>query len=321
VKVLLLKKTFFILLLAACIMALAAGGWTFASIHDLPDVSFLADPLVSFNINVRDWNGDTAILTVGPDNPYWIPFKAIPSHLQNAVLSGEDFSFYSHKGVDWFELRESLIKDFREGRFARGASTITQQLAKNLFLSRDKTIKRKVRELALARRMENTLTKDRILELYLNVVELGDMVYGVGEGARYHFGKQPFELSLRESTFLAAMLPGPKVYDPDRNRDLVMNRSDHLLGVMLKGQMITEDQYLAALVEIPFYGESSYPVEPDQYPVSIADSPTETEKEQVSTEEHSIDSREFGTPDEEVFLTTEGIVEIPIEKPKVNGER
>ncbi|MGD8353449.1 MAG: transglycosylase domain-containing protein, partial [Pseudomonadota bacterium] len=98
---------------------------------------------------------------------------------------------------------------------------------------------------------------DRIFELYLNVVELGDMVYGVGAGARHHFGKRPAGLSLRENTLLAAMLPGPRVYDPERHMDRVMNRSEHLLGVMLKGSMITEDQYHAALVEIPFRDDTS----------------------------------------------------------------
>jgi monofunctional biosynthetic peptidoglycan transglycosylase len=228
------------------------------------------------------------------------------------VLSGEDFSFYSHKGVDWFELRQSLVKDLRELRFARGASTVTQQLAKNLFLSRDKTVKRKVRELVLARRMEKTLTKDRILELYLNVVELGDMVYGVGAGARYHFGKQPSELSLRECTFLAAMLPGPKVYDPDLYMDRVMNRSEHLLGVMLKGRMITDDQYLVALVEIPFAGEPSDSAGPELDSGSVGDPQPEKEVEPVSAERHTADFKEKKVPEEGVPTTSNGIVEIPV---------
>jgi monofunctional biosynthetic peptidoglycan transglycosylase len=311
VKLPLLKKTFFILPLAACITALAAGGWIFAAVHDLPGTRFLSDPLVSFNINVRGWDGNTAIFTVGPDNPDWIPFKDVPSKLSNAVLSGEDFSFYSHNGVDWFELRQSLIKDFRERRFARGASTITQQLAKNLFLSRDKTVKRKVRELILARRMEKTLTKDRILELYLNVVELGDMIYGVGAGARHHFGKQPSELSLRECTFLAAMLPGPKVYDPDHYMDRVMNRSEHLLGVMLKGRMITDDQYLAALDQIPFAGEPFEPADPELDLEFFDDALSGTEEREV-IQEQPFGSGEDSTLDEEVFSPSEGIVEIPI---------
>jgi monofunctional biosynthetic peptidoglycan transglycosylase len=146
--------------------------------------------------------------------------------------------------------------------------------------------------------MEKTLTKDRILELYLNVVELGDMIYGVKTGARHHFGKQPSELSLRESTFLAAMLPGPKVYDPHRNRDLVMNRSDHLLGVMLKGHMITEDQYLAALVEIPFAGKPASNVQPESKPVG---------KDRTGLMEDD-------TTDVSLKSSADGIVEIPIKK-------
>jgi monofunctional biosynthetic peptidoglycan transglycosylase len=173
---------------------------------------------------------------------------------RNAVLAGEDFSFYSHNGVDWFEVRESMKKNLRQKRFARGASTITQQLAKNLFLSREKTIKRKLRELILTRRLEDALTKDRILELYLNVVELGEMVYGAGQGSLYHFGKDIGQISLRESAFLAAMLPGPKTLNPEQNMDRVMSRSDHILSVMLKGHMITEPEYLAALNEIPLAG-------------------------------------------------------------------
>lgn len=295
-------------------MVLIAAGLTIVTVQDLPDEGFLTDPAAFFTIDVRGWNGNTAPFTVGPQNPDWVSLEEIPKGLQNAVLAGEDFSFYSHKGVDWFELRESLLKDFRERRFARGASTITQQLAKNLFLSREKTIKRKVRELALAWRMEKTLTKDRILELYLNVVELGDMVYGVGAGAHHYFGKQPSELSLRESAFLAAMLPGPKVYDPNRHLDRVMNRSDHLLGIMLKGRMITDDQYLAALVEIPFAGELSITAEPELEPGDVEEISPGTEGEQVSTEERSTVFTKDVTPDESVVNPGDGIVEIPIKK-------
>ena len=271
-------------------------------------------------MNFPDWQGRYLPVTVGPQNADWVPLQEIPRDFQNAVMAGEDFSFYSHKGVDWFELRESLLKDFRERRFVRGASTITQQLAKNLFLSRDKTVKRKVSELVLARRMEKTLTKDRILELYLNVVELGDMVYGVRAGARHHFSKQPLELSLREGAFLAAMLPGPKVYDPDRHRDRVMDRSDHLLGVMLKGRMITEDQYLAALVEIPFAGELSDHVDAEKEPESVTYFSPDIAGEHVSSDEHATVLMEDGTPDEELFTPSEGIVEIPIGESKVNSE-
>lgn len=244
----------FLFSIVLCILLVGAA-WIGIVSRSLPDVLFLSDPGVSFRITVRDWQGNSKPFVVGPENPSWTPLEKIPTELRNAVLAGEDFSFYSHNGVDWFEVKESFIKNLELGRFARGASTLTQQLAKNLFLTREKTLTRKVRELILARKLEKLLTKDRILELYLNIVELGDMVYGVGQGAKYHFGKDPDSLSLRESALLAAMLPGPKVYDPARHLDRVMNRADHLLSVMLKGHMITEGQYIIALDEMPYSSE------------------------------------------------------------------
>ena len=236
-------------------LPLAGTAWIGVLSRSLPDVGFLADPHATFSITVLDWDGNRKTFSVGPGNPSWTPFDATPAHLRNAVLAGEDFSFYSHNGVDWFEVRESFRKNLRLRKFARGASTITQQLAKNLFLSRDKTVTRKIRELILARRLEKTLTKDRILELYLNVVELGEMIYGIGQGSLFHFGKNPTQISLRESTFLAAMLPGPKVFTPEHHMDRVMNRSDHILSVMLKGRMISENEYLEALAEVPMSAE------------------------------------------------------------------
>ena len=245
-------NSFILLLSVLTVIVLIGAAWLAAALKSLPDVHFLSDPKTSFSITVRDWHGNGRPFTVGPKNPFWTPFEAIPENLRNAVMAGEDFSFYAHNGVDWFEVKESIIKNLEMGRFARGASTISQQLAKNLFLSRNKTVSRKIQELSLARRLEKTLTKDRILELYLNVVELGEMVYGVGQGSNYHFRKDTTEISLRESTVLAAMLPGPKVYNPERHMDRVMGRSDHILSVMLKGHMISEEEYLTALAEMPF---------------------------------------------------------------------
>ncbi len=249
------------LLLAGFLAALIAGRILLVAASDLPDVGFLSRHDAVIPLTVTDWEGNPDVFYLGPINPSWTPLEQIPPHLRNAVLAGEDFSFYSHRGVDWFEVRQSIIKDIREWRFVRGASTITQQLAKNLFLSREKTLSRKLRELFLARRLEKTLKKDRILELYLNLVELGDGVYGVEEGARHHFGKEPMGLSLRESSMLAAMLPGPKVYDPEHNFNKVLERSDHILRVMLKGRMITDEQYQAALAQAPYPGETQPPDE------------------------------------------------------------
>jgi len=217
----------------------------------LPSVAFLKEPSASFQITVKDWEGESRTLTVGPENSYWNPLDDIPKYLQQAVLVAEDFNFYHHRGFDWFEVWEAVKKDIEKRRFARGASTITQQLAKNLFLSREKTFNRKFKELILARRLENTLSKDRILELYLNIVELGPMVFSVGHGSDHYFGKSPAELTLRESTFLVAMLPGPRVYNPSREIDRVMDRSDHILGILARAGKITEHNYEAALEELP----------------------------------------------------------------------
>lgn len=235
--------------------------------RSLPDVGFLSKQDASLEISVQDWKGRPEPFTVGPANPYWTPSSETPRYLKDAVLAGEDLSFYGHKGIDWFEVKESLKKNFKTRRFARGASTITQQLAKNLFLSREKTLVRKFREILLAWKLEKALKKDRILELYLNIVELGDSIYGIRKGSRFHFNKEPADLSLREATILAAMLPGPKVYDPARYPDRMMNRSDHLLGVMLKGRMIREEEYLEALSEFPFADETQSGLEMMLVPV------------------------------------------------------
>ena len=142
------------ILLPALLAGSAACGWLFLIAASLPQVEFLSNPSTSFRLAVPDWQGRYYPFIVGPENPDWTPLEEIPPDLRNIVLAGEDFSFYSHKGVDWFELRESILKDLRERRFARGASTITPPLAPTLFLTRDKTVTRKISELILARRME-----------------------------------------------------------------------------------------------------------------------------------------------------------------------
>lgn len=238
-----------LLVLAGIAVVWAAGAGVLLVF--LPPVRTLADPRISLTIPVRDWRGKAHPFVVGPKNPHWTPISAVPSSLKKAVIAAEDANFYAHEGVDYEAIREAIKADVRKGRFVRGGSTITQQLAKNLFLSREKTFSRKVKEYVLARRIEERLTKARILELYLNVVELGPMVYGVGSASRYYFGKPPSSLSLRESAFLASMLPGPKIYDPYRNLRRVVRRSDRILRRMRAAGMITGEEYRTALAEEP----------------------------------------------------------------------
>lgn len=144
----------------------------------------------------------------------WVPYGRISPHLRRAVLIAEDDAFFSHDGLDWNEIRESARHDLRTGRLARGGSTITQQLAKNLWLGTARTPLRKLEEVFLAVRMERALTKRRIFELYLNVIEWGDGVYGCEAAARHWFGTRAAALDARQSVRLAAVIINPRRYSP-----------------------------------------------------------------------------------------------------------
>jgi len=239
------------ILAALAVVALALAVWVGVSILMLPPVAPLAKPGASMTITVRDWHRKDHRFVVGPRNPRWTPYRAFPAALREAVVASEDANFYSHEGVDYEAIGEAIKTDWRKGRFVRGGSTITQQLAKNLFLTREKTLIRKVKEFVLARRMDEALSKSRILELYLNVVELGPMVYGVGHASHYYFGKPPSALTVRECAFLASMLPGPKIYNPYRKMSRVMKRSDRILRRMVAARMISREEFDAAISEVP----------------------------------------------------------------------
>ena len=230
-------------------LVFAYAAWIGVSLLFLPSVNMLKNPRASFTITVRDWNRKEHPFVVGPRNRDWTPVSSVPAALKRAVIAAEDAKFYSHEGVDVEALKDALKTDIRKGRFVRGGSTITQQVAKNIFLSREKTISRKVKEIILARRIDDVLSKSRILELYLNVAELGPMVYGIGRASRYYFGKSPQALTVRECAFFAAMLPRPKVYNPYRKMNRVMRRTDRILKRMYAARMITEEECRQALSE------------------------------------------------------------------------
>jgi monofunctional biosynthetic peptidoglycan transglycosylase len=225
------------------------------TLYRLPPMAGLVDRRMNLTIQVKDWQGKVHPFVVGPGNPWWTPEARIPPEMKWAVIVAEDANFYRHEGIDVKALKEAIRYDLEKKRLARGASTITQQTAKNLFLTREKTITRKIEEFYLAKRMEQELTKGRILELYLNIVELGPMVYGIGHGARYYFNKPASALTPRECAFLAAMLPGPqKVYNPYRYLDRVLKRSDMLLRQLREQGVLTEAEYRHALAEVPDIG-------------------------------------------------------------------
>ena len=151
-------------------------------------------------------------MRTGPGTPNWVAFSDISPFIAAAAISHEDGAFYEHGGFAPWAIRDALVRNLQEGRYVVGASTISMQLAKNLYLQREKTIARKVQEVILTWWLENALNQDEILELYLNVIEYGPAVYGLRNAAAYYFGREPLDLSPAESAFLACMLPSPKRY-------------------------------------------------------------------------------------------------------------
>jgi monofunctional biosynthetic peptidoglycan transglycosylase len=146
-----------------------------------------------------------------------VPLSRVSRHLIQAVVASEDQRFFGHEGVDWEAIQDSLERNLERRRAARGGSTITQQLAKNLYFGTERTLVRKLRELVVARWLEDDLSKARILTLYLNVIEWGDGIYGCEAAARHWYGRSAEELSLAEAAGLAAMIPNPRRIDPQKS--------------------------------------------------------------------------------------------------------
>jgi monofunctional biosynthetic peptidoglycan transglycosylase len=162
----------------------------------------------------------------------WIPLSRIPKDAINAVIVAEDGTFWSHGGFDWFEFRESIERNVKEGRAARGASTITQQLVKNLYLSASKNPLRKLKEWVLTWYMEQTLSKQRILELYLNLIEWGRGIYGIEAASQQYFGKSASAISRDEAARLASVIPNPRLLRVDKESRYVERRSQVILNRM-----------------------------------------------------------------------------------------
>ncbi len=174
-----------------------------------PEIARLKGP---FRQRVRGTDGRLHEILVSPDAPDFLPLAEVPPLFVRALLIGEDAGFFGHAGVDLKELPAALAEDLKRGAFVRGASTISQQLAKNLFLSRKRTLARKLEEIALALLLDSTLGKTRVLEIYLNVIEWGPGIFGLRPAARHYFGKEPADLTPRQIAFLVCLIPGPIKY-------------------------------------------------------------------------------------------------------------
>lgn len=165
----------------------------------------------AFEHTVYTPDGTPKQVETGPGTGAWVPYGAISKFMTTAVLTTEDGGFYRHRGFDAEAIRNSLRENLRKRKFVRGASTISMQLAKNVYLDRTKNLSRKLQEAVLTMYLEQVLTKDQIMELYLNVIEFGPMVYGVGPAARFYFHGEAGQLSLGQALYLSSILPNPKI--------------------------------------------------------------------------------------------------------------
>lgn len=220
--------------------------------HDLPDAGELAEYRPPTATRVYAWDG-TLIGEFSQERRIFVPYEEIPPVVIQAFLAAEDKHFFQHGGVDVAGLGRAMINNvanFVRGRRLEGGSTITQQVAKNVLLTSDSTIGRKVREAILAQRLEAVLSKEQILELYLNEIFLGYRSYGVAAAAYNYFGKSLDELTPAEAAFLAALPKGPSNYHPRRNTGAAVGRRDWVLGQMHELGWLTDAQ-LAEATQTP----------------------------------------------------------------------
>jgi monofunctional biosynthetic peptidoglycan transglycosylase len=217
--------------------------------YSLPEVALLKkqNPRTSALMELREEEYRKKGVRGGREH-VWVPYGAISDALKRAILIGEDAAFFSHKGVDVNELKEALKADWETMSFKRGGSTITMQLAKNLYLNPSKNPLRKIKEIVIAWQLEQALSKRRIFEIYLNVVEFGRNVYGAEAAARHYFGKSAAALDPLEAATLAALLPSPR---NSREKSILTRRNAILARLSSVGYMSKEEH--TRLTQAPLF--------------------------------------------------------------------
>lgn len=235
-----LDRRIFLAAAAAALVLVAWLAWTWIT---WPDVSSLqtTNPESTAFINryreARREAGESDAVAWSP-----VPYDRISPNLARAVISSEDTEFFFHDGFSSHEVGESIRKAIREREAPRGASTMSQQLVKNLWLSPSRSLTRKLREATLTRQLEKSLSKKRILELYLNVVEFGPGIYGAEAAAQHYFGKPAAQLTLREGAMMAAGLPRPRSWNPSSSSENYARRVDQILEIENRLEFL--DRYL-----------------------------------------------------------------------------
>ena len=245
------------LVLATLGAATAAIGWWWLE-QTLPDVfTFSSYQAIAHESSRVHAMGGEVVAQFGEEIRTVVPIERIPKTMLSALVCAEDAAFYSHPGLDFVGIARALWVDVTTGRYAQGASTITQQLVKNIFLTRAKNLSRKFEELFIVWQMERTVPKDRILELYMNMIEFGPKTYGVQRAAQLYFGKDAKALSPLETAFLAANKPCPRCgfarFDKKKWDSWWQERMVGIMNKMRDEGIITHEQYLAEAPYIPHF--------------------------------------------------------------------
>lgn len=211
----------------AMLAALLYQGWTYWQVtrldtHNPEDTALMRGRLAEMEAESKPSHIDYR----------WVPMPRISRYLQRAIIASEDATFYSHEGFDWEGIKVAAEKNIKQGKVVAGGSTITQQLAKNLFLSTQRTPWRKGQEAIITVMLEKSLSKQRIFEIYLNVIEWGNGVFGAEAAAHHYFGKAAAKLTPREAAWLAAIVPNPRYYDTHRNARRATRKTRIILARM-----------------------------------------------------------------------------------------
>jgi len=238
----LLKKIFRFLLIALFLLAGAVLVYTSTAFY-YDDVAALKNknPGKTSFMTTREFEWEFKGLKNKKIYQVWVPLANISPYATKAVLIAEDDKFWSHEGFDLEAMQKAIEKDIKLGKLKYGGSTISQQLAKNLFLSPSKNPLRKVKEAILTWRIENNLSKRRILEIYLNVAEWGDGIFGIEAASRHYYGKSAAELTPMEAARLAVVLPNPLKYNPTGTSKYVEKRAEIVYGIMVKRGIVIEE--------------------------------------------------------------------------------
>lgn len=231
-------------------VAAAGGAWIHFS-KDLPDHTTLANynPSVATRVHAGDGR---LVAEFASERRVFVPFAAIPKRVTNAFISAEDQNFYTHNGVDWFAVLRAQVqnvKNIGQGRRPIGASTITQQVTRIFLLSNEVSYVRKIKEAILAGRIEEAMGKDKIIEIYMNEIFLGNRAYGVGAAALNYFNKSMDELTIAEAAFLASLPKAPDRYYRERHRDAAIARRNYVIGRMEEDGYISREEAEAARAE------------------------------------------------------------------------